>query len=55
MDHIFLLVWHAFLVSVFFAFLWRRDAAGRRKLFFKTFSIMVVGSVLAGWLMFPFP
>lgn len=55
MDHTFLLVWHAFLVAVFFAFLWRHDAAARRRLFLKTFIIMVVGSVLAGWLMFPFP
>jgi len=55
MDHLLLLVWHAFLVSVFFAFLWRREPADRRRLFLKTFAIMVIGSVLAGWLMFPFP
>lgn len=55
MDHLLLLLWHAFLVSVFFAFLWRTTGAGRRKLFFKTLIIMVVGGFVLGWLMFPFP
>lgn len=55
MDHLFLLVWHALLVSIFFAFLWRSTAKGRRNLFLRTFLIMVVGSVLLGWLMYPFP
>lgn len=55
MDHLFLMVWHALLVSLFFAFLWRTSAAGRRALFLKTFLIMVVGAAALGWLMFPFP
>ena len=55
MDHLALLFWHALLVSVFFAFLWRKTATGRRNLFLKTFLIMVVGGALLGWLMFPFP
>lgn len=55
MDHLFLMIWHALLVSVFFAFLWRTSADGRRKLFLKTFLIMVVGAAALGWLMFPFP
>jgi len=55
MDHLLLMCWHAILVSVFFAFLWRSDASGRLKLFLKTLLIMVVGSTLLGWLMFPFP
>ena len=55
MDHLALLLWHALLVSVFFAFLWRSTAVGRRNLFFKTFLIMVVGGALLGWLMYPFP
>ena len=55
MDHFILLVWHALLVAVFFAFLWRSDSRGRKKLFLKTFLIMVVGAVMLGWLMFPFP
>lgn len=55
MDHFLLLVWHALLVSVFFAFLWRSDWRGRQMLFIKTFLIMLVGAVVLGWLMFPFP
>ncbi len=55
MDHTLLLIWHALLVSLFFAFLWRDGARERRLLFFKTFLIMVLGSVALGWLMFPFP
>ena len=55
MDHFLLLVWHALLVAVFFAFLWREDARGRKILFAKTFMVMVVGAIFLGWLMFPFP
>lgn len=55
MDHLFLMVWHAFLVSVFFAFLWRSTAVERRKLFLSTFLIMVAGATALGWLMYPFP
>ena len=55
MDHFFLLFWHALLVAVFFAFLWRSDSRGRKVLFLKTFLIMVVGAIVLGWLMFPFP
>jgi diacylglycerol kinase len=55
MDHFFLLIWHALLISVFFAFLWRVDKKERIILFLKTFLIMVVGGVLVGWLMYPFP
>ncbi len=55
MDHLVLLLWHAILVSVFFAFLWRNTRVGRWKLFFKTLLIMVVGGFFLGWLMFPFP
>ena len=55
MDHLVLLLWHAVLVSVFFAFLWRTTNTGRRNLFLKTLVIMVVGGFFLGWLMFPFP
>ena len=55
MDHFLLMFWHALLVSVFFAFLWRRDGKDRVRLFVKTFLIMVVGGLALGWLMFPFP
>jgi hypothetical protein len=55
MDHFLLLVWHALLVAVFFAFLWRSEPRERRNLFVKTFLIMMVGAIVLGWLMFPFP
>jgi hypothetical protein len=55
MDHFLLLIWHALLVSTFFAFLWRSEVRERKILFAKAFLIMVVGAVLLGWLMFPFP
>lgn len=55
MDHLLLMIWHALLVSVFFAFLWRSTSAERRKLFLNAFLIMVVGAAALGWLMFPFP
>jgi len=54
-DHLVLLVWHALLVALFFAFLWRRAPRDRWRLFLKTFAIMVVGGIALGWLMFPFP
>jgi cytochrome bd-type quinol oxidase subunit 2 len=54
-GHLFLLLWHALLVSVFFAFLWRKNERERRALFLKTFLIMVAGGLLLGWLMYPFP
>jgi hypothetical protein len=55
MDHILLLVWHAFLISIFFAFLWRQEPRERRRLFLKSFLLMALGGVALGWLMFPFP
>jgi hypothetical protein len=55
MDHILLLVWHAFLVSLFFAFLWRSELRERRRLFLKSLALMVLGGIALGWLMFPFP
>jgi hypothetical protein len=54
-DHLLLMVWHAFLVSVFFSFLWRHEARERRRLFIKAFGIMVLGGFLLSWLMYPFP
>jgi hypothetical protein len=55
MDHFLLMLWHAVLMAVFFAFLWRPDAKGRRRLVLKILLITVLGSTLLGWLMFPFP
>jgi hypothetical protein len=53
--HLVLLVWHALLVSVFFAFLWRKQPRDRTRLFLKTFLLMLLGGVALGWLMYPFP
>ena len=39
LDHLFLMLWHALLVSVFFAFLWRRSSRDRLQLFGKAFLI----------------
>ena len=55
MDHLVLLLWHSILISVFFAFLWRRSPKGRLRLFLKSFLIMAVGSIALGWLMYWFP
>jgi hypothetical protein len=55
MDHVLLMTWHAFLVAVFFAFLWREDARSRKRLFLKTFGIMMGIGLVLGWLMYPFP
>lgn len=55
MDHLVLLVWHALLISLFFAYLWRRTPAERMKFFVKTFLIMVGGATLLGWIMYPIP
>ena len=55
MDHFLLLVWHALLVSVFFAYLWRSDPRARRILFLKTLLIMALGGIAFGWLMYAIP
>lgn len=55
MDHFLLLVVQAALISVFFAFLWKRNAAERLRYFLKVFAALVLGAVALGWLMFPFP
>jgi len=54
-DHLLLMIWHALLVALFFAFLWRRSSRDRLRLFAKAFLIMIVGSVVLGWLMFAVP
>jgi len=54
-DHLLLMIWHAALVSVFFAFLWRKAIRERMMLMVKTFVVMVLGGVLLGWIMYPFP
>lgn len=55
MSHVLLMTAYAFLVSLFFSTLWRRDRKGQIRLFLQIFVSMVVGGVVFAWLMFPFP
>lgn len=55
MSHFLLMVLYAFLVSLFFALLWRRDRRSQAKLFLQIFGAMVGGGLLLAWLMYPFP
>lgn len=55
MSHFLLMVVYAFLVSAFFAVLWRRDRKAQIKLFLQIFLGMVGGGLLIAWLMYPFP
>ncbi len=55
MSHFLLMVVYAFLVSAFFALLWRRERRAQAKLFLQIFLGMVAGGLLVAWLMFPFP
>jgi cytochrome bd-type quinol oxidase subunit 2 len=55
LSHFFLMVLYAFLVSVFFTLLWRRNRREQIKLFLQLFLGMVGGGLLVAWLMYPFP
>lgn len=55
MDHFSLLVAHALLIAVFFSFLWKRERQERWRYFWKVFGALVLGAVVVGWLMYPFP
>ena len=55
MSHFLLMVLYAFLVSVFFALLWRSERRDRVRLFLQMFLGLVVGGLAVAWLMFPFP
>jgi hypothetical protein len=55
LDHLTLMVIHAFLIAVFFAFLWKRPGPERRRYFLKVFAALLAGAVALGWLMYPFP
>ena len=55
MSHFFLMVLFAFLLSLFFSVLWRRERKDQLRLFAKLFLGMVVGGLLVSWLMYPFP
>lgn len=55
MTHFLLMALYAFVVSLFFAALWREDLAAARRLFLQIFLGLVVGGLALAWLMFPFP
>ena len=55
MSHFLLMVVYAFLLSVFFAALWRRHRREQVVLFLQLFVGMVGGGLLVAWLMYPFP
>ena len=55
MSHLTLMLLYALFVSVFFAFLWRRQRSNQVRLFLQLFLGLVVGALVIGWLMFPFP
>ncbi len=54
-SHGLLMLLYAFLVSCFFAVLWKRDRGQQVKLFLQIFLGMVGGALLLAWLMYPFP
>lgn len=51
-DHFSLLVLHALLIAVFFAFLWKQGARERWRYFIKVFALLVAGAVALGWIMY---
>jgi hypothetical protein len=55
MSHFLLMLFHALLVGLFFALLWRRERREQLKLFLQVFLGMVGGGLLLAWLMYPFP
>jgi len=55
MSHFLLMMLYAFLVSTFFALLWRRAPRARVRLFLQLFLGMMLGGILLAWLMYPFP
>lgn len=54
-DHFLIMVVYAFLVSVFFALIWRSEKRDRVLLFAKIFGALVLGGLAVAWLMYPFP
>jgi uncharacterized membrane protein YfcA len=55
LSHFLLMVLYAFVVSMFFTLLWRRERRERIRLFLQLFLGMVGGGLLVAWLMYPFP
>lgn len=55
LSHFLLMVLYAFIVSMFFTLLWRRERKEQVRLFLQLFLGMVGGGLLVAWLMYPFP
>jgi uncharacterized membrane protein YfcA len=54
-DHFLIMTLYAFLVSAFFALLWRRERRERWRLFGLLMACLVLGGLAVAWLMYPFP
>jgi uncharacterized membrane protein YfcA len=54
-DHFVIMTLYAFLVSAFFALLWRQERRERWKLFAILLASLVLGGLAVAWLMYPFP
>lgn len=54
-SHLLLMTLYAMLVSSFFSLLWRREKGPRWKLFWQLFLGLMLGGIVIGWLMYPFP
>jgi hypothetical protein len=55
LSHFGLMVLYAFLVSAFFALLWRRGWRAQLRLFLQLFLGMVGAALAVSYLMLPFP
>ncbi len=54
-NHILLLIIFSVLTSLVFAFIAKKSAKARIRYFFYLFCSFVLLSIVAGWLMYPFP
>jgi hypothetical protein len=54
-DHFLIMTAYAFLVSAFFALLWREERRERWRMFGVLLASLVVGGLAVAWLMYPFP
>jgi cytochrome bd-type quinol oxidase subunit 2 len=54
-DHFTLMALDAFLIAVFFSFLWKHDRHERWIYFWKVFAALLLGAIALGWMMYPFP
>jgi hypothetical protein len=54
-DHLVLMIVFSLFVSVVFATIMRDDPTEQIRYGAKLFAAFVVGGILAGWILFPFP